>query len=248
MKLHTFGDSSKPAVILVHGVLTPWQIWEEAICYFKADYYVLVPALDSHVEEYPSDFHSIGDEAYQIETYIKESLNGEVHALIGLSMGGAICWEIFRRNNCKIRHLILDGAPLAKMPGWIVRFVTEQYKNIIIKSQKREHGTLKKFSKVFLPERYLETYLKIADAMDETSIQNMIQSVGSESVMNGGSKDTQIHYYYGTEINEVYSAKSARKVKKLYPEAKIKRFRGYSHGELTLYHQKELCDMIQVYF
>ncbi len=35
MEFYTFGDSSHKAIILIYGVLTLWQIWEEAIAYLK---------------------------------------------------------------------------------------------------------------------------------------------------------------------------------------------------------------------
>ena len=30
MIFHTFGDNHNLAILLIHGVLTPWQIWEDA--------------------------------------------------------------------------------------------------------------------------------------------------------------------------------------------------------------------------
>ena len=34
MNFHTFGDESKPVILLIHGVLTPWQVWETQIEHF----------------------------------------------------------------------------------------------------------------------------------------------------------------------------------------------------------------------
>ncbi len=31
MNIHTFGDKNNKAVILIHGMLTPWQMWQDAM-------------------------------------------------------------------------------------------------------------------------------------------------------------------------------------------------------------------------
>ena len=50
MIFHTFGNKENKAVVLIHGVLTPWQIWNTAIDKFRSRYYVVVTELDGHTE------------------------------------------------------------------------------------------------------------------------------------------------------------------------------------------------------
>ena len=90
MIFHTYGKKENKAIVLIHGVLTPWQIWNTAIRKFKRNYYVIVPELDAHTEVTPTVFHSVGEEADKIHDYIMEELNGHVFLLAGLSMGGRI--------------------------------------------------------------------------------------------------------------------------------------------------------------
>ena len=40
MKFHTFGSDKNPPIVLIHGTLTPWQVWEKQIEHFKKKYYV----------------------------------------------------------------------------------------------------------------------------------------------------------------------------------------------------------------
>lgn len=35
MIIHKFGNLRSPVMMLIHGVLTPWQIWREQVEYFK---------------------------------------------------------------------------------------------------------------------------------------------------------------------------------------------------------------------
>ena len=88
MVFHTFGDSDNRALMLIHGMLTPWQIWEDAAEYFSREYYVVVPELDAHTEDEPSRFCSVEDEAEKIAAYATEHLGGRIDVLAGLSMGG----------------------------------------------------------------------------------------------------------------------------------------------------------------
>ena len=52
-------------------------MWDEAIEYFKNDYYVVVPELDGHTENKTSRFISVEEEAAEIIRYLKENLDGK---------------------------------------------------------------------------------------------------------------------------------------------------------------------------
>lgn len=59
MNFHTFGDSRNPAILLIHGVQCPWQIWQTQIDHFAKSYHVIVPALNGHEEELKSEYISL---------------------------------------------------------------------------------------------------------------------------------------------------------------------------------------------
>ena len=63
MIFHTFGNAESKAIMLVHGMLTPCQIWEDAVAALSKEYYVIVPELDAHTEDMPSRFTSVEKEA-----------------------------------------------------------------------------------------------------------------------------------------------------------------------------------------
>ena len=46
MIFHTYGNKESKAIVLIHGMLTPWQIWNTAVKKFSEDYYVVVPELE----------------------------------------------------------------------------------------------------------------------------------------------------------------------------------------------------------
>ena len=248
MKFHTFGNKENKVIVLIHGVFTPWQIWKTQITALKEKYYVVVPALDAHIEEHSSEFISIGEEAEQIEKYIIKEFNGHVFAVCGLSMGGAIANRLFERDSVRIEVLVLDGAPLVKSSVISEKVMISSYKSILHKSKNRDEKTIENFKRVFLPEEYLESYLRFADTMSDSSVENMIHSVcSSEPSYCENKNNTRILFLHGTKGNEVYSRRSAKLMKKHYPELTIKCFKGYKHTELAVYKPDEWLETAEAF-
>ena len=229
MKIHTFGTFTNPKMLLIHGALTPWQIWNEQIEFFSKNYYIIVPALDAHTEEAPSEFISIEEEAKKIESYLIENAIDKIDVLCAFSMGGAIANILWGNQKIKIETLVLDSAVLAPTPNFIQKMMISSYNSIIHNSRSRNPKTLKSFKESFLPEKHLESYLKIADNMSDSSIKNMIKSVSSSSLSTTAPQKTKILFMYGTKLNEYIAKKSVKLIKKYYPDTTVFCWKGYAH-------------------
>ena len=244
MNMHTFGNPDNPTMMLIHGVLCPWQIWEDAAAHFSEKYYVIVPELDGHTQNAPSEFHSVAREMADISLWLRERHIDSLDVLCGLSMGGGVAAELWCKgvesHTLKVDTLILDGAPLVPAGGLTTRFITGFYADILRKSKQRDPKTLENCKKVFLPERYFEDYLRVADNMSDTSIVNICYSI----LQNQFPKDvpaegTRIFYLHGTQSNEAIAKKSAKFMKKYYPSTQIKVCKGMAHAELACFHPQE---------
>ena len=245
MRFHEFGDKNNKIMILIHGVLTPWQIWQEQIDFFKEKYFVIVPALDAHVEEEPSEYISVEQEAKAIEDYVCENYGSKVFAVCGLSMGGAIANKLFGNGKLHMEYLILDGAPLVPIHPLVTKIMTNFYLNILHKSKERNKKVLQNFKTDFLPAKYLDSYLKFADTMSDSSVKNMVTSVAKSRVcIRDNADDIKILFLHGTKGNEVLSKKSAALIQKQYPHTKIRCFKGYRHGELAIYKTNEWINAV----
>ena len=233
MRMHTFGDKNNPAVIFIHGVWMPWQCQEKQIHAFKKKYYVIVPALNAHVAEEESEFISIQNEADEIERWLLDHGIDQLHGLCGLSMGGAIANLLFAKETLKIHYLLLDGAPLVPTPKFVTHLMTGEYKKLLVKMKERDPKTLKNAEKNFISKRYIPKFLEFGDKMTETSVENILSTVGESRLFTDGKfKETKILYLYGSGYNEYLSKKTAVLIKKAYPKAKIVCFKGYLHGQL----------------
>ncbi len=235
MNFHTFGDKGNKVVFLIHGMLTPWQIFEEAAEYFSRDYYVVVPELDAHTEDEPTGFISVEDEAEKIREYVTENFGGKVYALCGSSMGGRISAELAAMPDVRTECLVLDGAPLVPFPRLLVAFLTKNYIDLVRKSKKRDPKTMEDCRKHFLPERYVDYYLKIADNFDEGSIRPIMDSVFSRYEFCRFDPGMRILFMHGTTGNEMFSRKAAVRMKEINPQTEIRCFRGYAHAELACF-------------
>ncbi len=235
MVFHTFGDSENRALMLIHGMLTPWQIWEDAAEYFSREYFVVVPELDAHTEDEPSRFCSVEDEAEKIKEYALENFGGDIAVLCGLSMGGRIAAEIAGMPDIHVDQLVLDGAPLMGLPHILVSFLKKSYEGIITRTKERDPKTLKSCNRNFLPERYTEAFLKVADNMDVQSVDCILDSVFSKYEFVVYDPGMRIFYMHGSKGAEGFVHKAALKMKELNPQTEIKCFEGYAHAQLACF-------------
>lgn len=233
MKFHTFGDEKNQVMILLHGMLNPWQIWEDAAAYFSKEYYVIVPELDGHTETEKSSFVSVEEEAEAIRKYVIENFDGKISALCGLSMGGRIAAILAGMPGISVDALVLDGAPLQKLPGLFRTMIKNSYRMVIEKSKGRDPKILERAKKEFLPERYLDAYLKVADHMDEENIPKIIDSVFRPFEFKAYGDQVRILFLHGTKGNEKVSAKAAKCMKEANPQTEIRCFQGYGHAQLA---------------
>ena len=235
MIFHTYGKKENKAVVLIHGMLTPWQIWNTAIKKFKKDFYVIVPELDAHTEVTPTMFHSVEEEAEKIHEYIMEELGGKVFLLAGLSMGGRIAATLAKNEDMEIENLVLDGAPLAKMNFLMKAILKTNYKTVIMKTKKHDPKIMEQAKKDFLPEEILPYYVKIAVNMIMPSIDNVINSVFSKFEFKEYKSTMKILFMHGKKGNESVSRKCALKMKKVNPQTEIRSFEGLGHPDLACF-------------
>lgn len=238
MLVHKFADGNKPTMVLVHGVLTPWQIWTPQIDSFRAHYNIYAIALNAHTEETASEFISVLAEAEEIIAYFENSGIHTIDVLCGLSLGGKIAHEIWKSGRLRIHNLIMDGAPLAACPKFAVKIMIKSYKDIIHQSKKRNKKVIANFPK-FLPEKYWNSYLKIADLFTDKSIENICNSVFVGGKIEGIDNQSRILFIHGTKPNEILSRRSAKLMKKFYPITRVVCFQGDAHCHKVLFEPEK---------
>ena len=247
MIVHEFVEGKKPVMVLIHGVLTPWQIWMPQITAFKEKYNIYAIALNAHTEESASEFISTTAEAEEIEQFFQKKNIETIDVLCGISLGGKISHEIWKNGKLTISNLILDGAPLVSCPKIAERIMINNYIKIIHQSKTRDKKVLESFKKQFLPEKYLNNYLKIADFMTDKSMENLTRAAFKDSMCKDVNNQSKILFMHGTKGNEILSKKSARLMKKYYPETKVICFKGDLHCYKAIYEPEKWLQVVDTF-
>lgn len=245
MLVHEFVDGDKPIMVLVHGFLTPWQVWMPQVTSFKEQYNIYLIALNAHTEEIASEFVSVLGEAEEIVQYFQKKNIDTIDVLCGMSLGGKIAHEIWKGAKLNIRNLIMDGAPLVACSKFAINIMIRNYKKIIHKSKERDVKVIENFKKYFLPEEYLNSYLKIADLMTDKSIDNIVNSVFAGGKIKGVNNQNRILFIHGTKVNEILSKKTAKLMKKYYPMTEVVCFKGDAHCNKVIYQPEIWIEVVK---
>jgi len=244
MMVHEFLEGRKPVMVLLHGVLTPWQVWMPQIEAFRAEYNIYAIALNAHTEESASEFVSVLAEAEEILAYFEKNRIEAIDVLCGLSLGGKIAHEIWKSGRVPIRNLIMDGAPLVKCPKFAISIMIRNYKAIIHKSKKRDGKVLGSFQR-FLPETYLNSYLKIADLFTDESVENIANSVFAGGDIKGTDHRTRILFMHGTKANEILAKRSVRLMRRYHPEVQVVCFQGDAHCRKVIFQPEKWTAVVK---
>ena len=145
-----------------------------------------------------------------------------------------------------IQHLVLDGAPLVSAGKLLTTLMTRQYLEITHKAQKRDPKTLERFQKTFLPERYLDSFLKIADHMSDQTIRNIVIAASRNQISKPAKRFGEgILYLYGTAMNELLSKKSAKALNCYAPKAQLLCNRGDAHCRKAIFEPEKWIQIVE---
>lgn len=248
LKFHTFGNPNNPVLLLIHGLLIPWQIWIPKIEELMNDYYLIVPALNAHVEDEATEFISTEAETEEIEAYLLSHVGREIEGIYGISMGAIIANELFCKQNLRIKTLFLDGPPLIPVQKIFGKAAHGFYYSLIHLSKRRDPFVLRKLEKLFLPVQYMPFYFKIVDQMSDESIKNLIKANSRNQLdFCRDTHHTQIIFLYGSRFTDILSKASVESVLTHYPTARVIRFDGYHHAHLCLHEDEECIHVIRTF-
>ena len=229
MYMHTYGQPSAPAVVLLHPMgITAEKLYAIIGRKLKGSYYLLIPDMGNHGRE-ESDFLSAEDEAESICKYLKAHGIIDIAMVYGASMGAAVALRMLSHSEIRVRGLYLDGAPIAKL-GW---FMSRVFGPVLIWQkgiyEKNDRKKLSEFIARWgedLNDHMRETFIRFSN----TSIRNIAQACVKG---NGVSipEVLQKHTWMEWGESEEYAKRSPSEAKRLYPSARITVRPGFNHCE-----------------
>ena len=241
MEILEFGNKDNKKIILIHGFQSPYQVWDDYIKYYEKDYHIIVPILSGHNPKKNEEFVSFEECAKEIEDYYISKYGNDVYAIYGMSMGGVLTATIWGNKRLNIEKIIFDGSPLVSFNNFIKKFMIKFYIDTTHKSQRREQKTLEQAVNNIITREKLKYLLHVLDNMSDTTITNYINNIGNFKLSkNIDTKNTRVYYYHGTKSNEILAKKTAKYIKKNYPNSNIICFKGNGHCEHSLFNSKEM--------
>lgn len=106
MKVYTFGDAEKPAVLLLPGTCCHWESnFGQVIPLLASDFRVLCVSYDGFDETERTEFPTMLEETAKIEDWIRANCGGHIRAAYGCSLGGSFVGllrraRLVRRTTC----------------------------------------------------------------------------------------------------------------------------------------------------
>ena len=105
MKVYTFGDAEKPAVLLLPGTCCHWESnFGQIIPLLASDFRVLCVSYDGFDETERTEFPTMLEETAKIEDWIRANCGGHIRAAYGCSLGGSFVGLLAARGSCAARR------------------------------------------------------------------------------------------------------------------------------------------------
>ena len=248
MNILEFGDRIKRKIILIHGFQSPWQIWEKYIEHYKNDFHIIVPIITGHDVEKKEDFISFVTDAEQIEDYVLSRYGESVYSVFSMSMGGVLAATLWQNKRLKFEKVIFDGSPLVSINRLVSKYMLNFYLKVTHKTQQRDKKTLEQAIAI-CPSAQQENFLQLMDNMSDITIRNSLASIASFKLKcDIDTPNTTPYFFYGTAMNEMLAKKSAKYLKKYYPNTVVKCFAGKAHCENSLHYPELMINELDKIF
>lgn len=246
MKIYEFGDSDRPAMLLLPGTSCHWKLnFGKVIPLLQEKFHVLAVSYDGFDETENTIFPDMITETKRIEDYIKENYGGNIFAAYGSSLGGSFVSLLVGRQNIHINHAIIGSSDMDQADGIVANIETAIVEKIMGKLVRE--GKLPKFAKL------------LVDKCDDKKREYLYAIIGAFSGEGNGQPYVQLesirNQFYsdlvtevgenisadGTEIHVFYATKMGAKYEKIYR----KHFKNpdiirqnYEHEELLFMYPK----------
>ncbi len=235
MRILEYGNINNPVIMLIHGFLSPYQIWSDYIEHYKKSYRVIIPVLPGHDVLEKSDFISFETAAKEIEDYCVSKSISHIYAVYGMSMGGVLASCLWKNKRLVFDKIIFESSPLLSFNKIVTKTLTKHYLSITHKARQRDEKVLRKAVNSMVTEEMLEVFLELLDNISDTTIINYLRGVGEFNFPRDiYTPNTQIVYFYGGKINEFIFSNTAKYIEKNYKNAVSICLKGKGHCEDAL--------------
>ena len=215
MKVYSFGDSSRPAIMLLPGTCCNWKSnFEKVIPLLEDDCHVLCVSYDGFDETERTGFPTMLEETEKIEAYIRENCGGHIRAAYGCSLGGSFVGLLAARENIHMDYGILGSSDLDQSSPFAARLMTgvmlpvlyplvRDGKFSIRFMQKRLEKRKREMAEY--AEAFMEMFGSARPYVTKKSCKNQFYSdLITPLPQKIDVPGTEIHIFYATKMGEKY--------------------------------------------
>ncbi len=196
MKIVTYGNKDNEKILLLHPMFTSAQFFKFVINQLSSKYFLMIPTYSGHYEN--STYLSIEEEEKTIDKFLEQQNIDRLTAVIGFSLGGNIAFHYFCQHPDKIDQVIVDSAPIFKLPKMIKKYFYHKYKKCLLKIKECPENTIKELNKCFSGMGEAQQY--VAPIVTIESLKNLIESCYYiETPKLSIDSQKKITFVYGTK-------------------------------------------------
>ena len=240
MKFRTFGDKTRPSLMLLPGLGVSYELFLPLIGRLQDRFCIIAAEVDGFILGAFSEFTSIDDQAAQAGAYVVETLGGRLDCAYGLSMGGKILSRMLERREVVIGHAILDGAPLLPLPGWLAGPL-RHYQSANVWTCFHWTGFWKRLFRSHYFDVLLDECRKVWPYGKGKAVRDGYRDIYAQRLESIDGPD--IHYWYGAR-EAIVARPQAVHLKRLHPETKVEVFPGMNHGQFLIDHPDGVAERI----
>lgn len=241
MKIVEYGKENSEVIMLLHGGGLSWWNYRDEAQLLKEKYHVVLPVLDGHAESETS-FTTIEANAKALIRYIDENFNGTILAIGGLSLGGQVLIEMLSTRSHICKFAVIESALVIPRPLTAA---------LIAPALEMSYGLIKKrwFSKVQfkslkLQKKLFEDYYRDTCNIQKQDMIHFLKANSSYSMKQElANTIAKVTIIVGGKEQKVMQ-RSAKILHNTLPNSKLKVFKDYFHGELSLNYPKAYVEVL----
>lgn len=238
MRFYTFGNSSRPVIVMLPGSFSPAGSMAYLYDRLKENYYIIVPEYNGHYEN-SGNFTTRQKEASEIKNYIKANKLLTLELVYGQSMGAEIAIELLsqlQKDKISVKHAVFDGAPCVRLSKPYRFFMYLKFKTLInmMRNKSVDDVIRWKFLNKFSGgdtesfRSVLVSVKRIAPYITKESIRNESECCYTFDFPRFSEEfQKHMHFFYARE-EKAYRA-CYKYVKAAYPKADYRVESGYGH-------------------
>lgn len=240
------GDSSLPAIVLLHGGgLSDWS-WDGVTERLRQRYRCITPVIDGHGDDGRTTFVSIEDSASKLLAYLDENLDGKIFAIGGLSLGAQIAVEALAARGDIAQYALIESAsvcPMKTVAALAGPLCSLSYPLIgqrwFSRAQARAlHVPEDRFDRYYQDSRNMsrETLVNIMRSNATYGLKDMLPLVRAKTLVLVGSKEIRT------------MRRSAQMLSDRIEGSRLMVAEGMDHGEMSLVYPERYVQQLEGLF